>query len=101
MLTGGYRVLAHRPHGVPALVVDAANPRRFRHRRESRHPASSTTAGVWATCWAELEHRIGYSHLVNRFDPTKVHADPRSVARRDEVYAPQGVTGESIRVIGA
>src|SRR5262249_52856077 len=37
------------------------NPTRFRHRRKSRPPASLTTAGLWATCWAELEHRIGYS----------------------------------------
>jgi hypothetical protein len=49
---------------------------------------------------AELEHRIGYSHAMNWFDPTKAHAVPRSVAVRDEVYARQGFTGESIRVVG-
>jgi hypothetical protein len=37
---------------------------------------------------------------MNRFDPTKAHAVPRGVALRDEAYAPQGVTGESIRVVG-
>jgi hypothetical protein len=62
--------------------------------------ASPTTAGVLATCWAELEHRVGYSHVMDWFDPTKAHAVPRSVALRDQVYAPQGVTGESIRVVG-
>jgi hypothetical protein len=49
---------------------------------------------------AEMEHRIGYSRVMNRFDPTKAHAVPRSVALRDELYAPHGVTGESIRVVG-
>jgi hypothetical protein len=37
---------------------------------------------------------------MNRFDPTNAHAVPRSVALRDEVYVPYGVTGESIRVVG-
>jgi hypothetical protein len=37
---------------------------------------------------------------MNRFDPTKAHAVPRSVALRAEVYALHGVTGESIRVVG-
>jgi hypothetical protein len=37
---------------------------------------------------------------MNWFDHTKAHAVPCSVALRDEVYAPQGVTGESIRVVG-
>jgi hypothetical protein len=37
---------------------------------------------------------------MNRFEPTKALAVPRSVALRDEVYAPQGVPGESIRVVG-
>jgi hypothetical protein len=37
---------------------------------------------------------------MNWFDPIKAHAVPRVVALRDEVYAPQGVTGESIRVGG-
>jgi hypothetical protein len=46
------------------------------------------------------EHRIGYSDVKNRFDPTKPHAVPGSVALRDEVYAPQGVTGELTRVVG-
>jgi hypothetical protein len=45
-----------------------------------------------------LERRTGYSDVMNRFDPIKPHAIPRSVAVRDQVYAPQGVAGESIRV---
>jgi hypothetical protein len=36
---------------------------------------------------------------MNWFDPTKAHAVPRSVALRNHVYAPQGVTSESC-VIG-
>jgi hypothetical protein len=38
---------------------------------------------------------------MNRFDPTKAHAVPCGVALRDELYASQGVTGESIRVGGS
>jgi hypothetical protein len=38
---------------------------------------------------------------MNRLDPTKAHAVPPGVALRDEVYAAQGVTGESIRVVGS
>jgi hypothetical protein len=45
--------------------------------------------------------RIGYSQVMNWFDPTRAHAVSRSVVLRDEVYAPQGITGESIRVVGA
>jgi hypothetical protein len=37
---------------------------------------------------------------MNRFDRTKAHAVPRSVAIRDEVYTSPGVTGQSIRVVG-
>ena len=48
---------------------------------------------------AELGHRIGYPHVMNWVDPTKAHAVPHSVALRDQVYAPLGVTGESC-VIG-
>jgi hypothetical protein len=36
--------------------------------------------------------RIGYSHVMNRSNPTKAY-----VVLRDEAYVPQGVTGESIR----
>jgi hypothetical protein len=38
------------------------------------------------------------SDVMNRFDPTKAHSVPRSVALRNEVHAPQGITGESTRV---
>ncbi len=37
---------------------------------------------------------------MNWFDPGKAYAVRRSVALRDEMYGPQGVTGESIRVVG-
>lgn len=44
---------------------------------------------------------MSYAEVMTRFDPTKAHAVACSVALRDEVYAPQGVTGESIRVVGS
>lgn len=36
--------------------------------------------------FVDLEHRIGYSYVMNYFDATKCNADPRSVALSDEVY---------------
>jgi hypothetical protein len=45
--------------------------------------------------------RIGYSQMMNWFDPTKAHAVTRSVVLRDEAYAARDATGESIRVVGA
>jgi len=48
---------------------------------------------VSATGWATSYHRKptatidGYSHVMNRLDPTKAHAVPHSVALCDEVYA--------------
>jgi CubicO group peptidase (beta-lactamase class C family) len=41
--------------------------------------------------FVDLEHRIGYAYVMNRFDATKSNADPRSVALSDEVYAALGV----------
>jgi CubicO group peptidase (beta-lactamase class C family) len=41
--------------------------------------------------FVDLEHRIGYAYVMNRFDVTKANADPRSVALSDEVYAALGV----------
>ena len=41
--------------------------------------------------FVDLEHRIGYSYVMNRLDATKCHADPRSVALTNEVYAALGV----------
>jgi hypothetical protein len=38
---------------------------------------------------------------MNRFDPIKPHAVPRSAAVCDEGYAAQGIMGESIRVGGS
>ena len=42
--------------------------------------------------FVDLEHRIGYAYVMNRFDATKANADPRSVALSDEVYAALDVT---------
>jgi len=41
--------------------------------------------------FVDLEHRIGYAYVMNRYDATKANADPRSVALSDEVYAALGV----------
>ncbi|MEZ0364345.1 serine hydrolase domain-containing protein [Mycobacterium sp. pUA109] len=41
--------------------------------------------------FVDLEHRIGYAYVMNRFDATKANADPRSVALSSEVYAALGV----------
>jgi CubicO group peptidase (beta-lactamase class C family) len=41
--------------------------------------------------FVDLEYRIGYSYVMNWFDASKAHADPRSVALSDEVYAALGV----------
>ncbi len=42
--------------------------------------------------FVDLEHRIGYSCVMNNFDATMANADPRSVALSDEVYSALGVT---------
>lgn len=41
--------------------------------------------------FVDLEHRIGYAYVMNRFDATKANADPRSVALSSEIYAALGV----------
>jgi CubicO group peptidase (beta-lactamase class C family) len=41
--------------------------------------------------FVDLEHRIGYAYVANRFDATKSNADPRSLALSDEVYRALGV----------
>ncbi|GBG37510.1 serine hydrolase domain-containing protein [Mycobacterium montefiorense] len=41
--------------------------------------------------FVDLEHRIGYAYVANRFDATKSNADPRSLALSNEVYAVLGV----------
>ncbi|TVS84128.1 serine hydrolase domain-containing protein [Mycobacterium helveticum] len=41
--------------------------------------------------FVDLEHRIGYAYVMNRFDATKANADPRSVSLSNEVYATLGV----------
>ncbi|MGE2817754.1 serine hydrolase domain-containing protein [Mycobacterium heidelbergense] len=49
--------------------------------------------------FVDLEYRIGYSYVMNRFDATMAHADPRSVALSDEVYAALGVSANSIALV--
>ena len=44
--------------------------------------------------FVDLEHRIGYSYVMNNFDATKANADPRSGALSDEVYSALGVTSD-------
>ncbi|GBE65080.1 esterase [Mycobacterium sp. MFM001] len=41
--------------------------------------------------FVDLEHRIGYAYVMNRYDATKANADPRSVALSSEIYAALGV----------
>jgi CubicO group peptidase (beta-lactamase class C family) len=41
--------------------------------------------------FVDLEYRIGYAYVMNRFDATKANADPRSIALSNEVYAALGV----------
>lgn len=41
--------------------------------------------------FVDLEHRIGYAYVMNRYDATKANADPRSVALSNEIYAALGV----------
>jgi len=41
--------------------------------------------------FVDLEHRIGYAYVMNRYDATKANADPRSVALSDEIYTALGV----------
>ncbi|OBJ49026.1 serine hydrolase domain-containing protein [Mycobacterium sp. 1423905.2] len=45
--------------------------------------------------FVDLEHRIGYGYVMNRFDASKANADPRSVALSNEVYAVLGVEADS------
>jgi CubicO group peptidase (beta-lactamase class C family) len=41
--------------------------------------------------FVDLEHRIGYAYVPNRFDATKANADPRSLVLSNAVYAALGV----------
>lgn len=45
--------------------------------------------------FVDLEHRIGYAYVMNRFDHTQANADPRSVALSNEIYATLGVPARS------
>jgi CubicO group peptidase (beta-lactamase class C family) len=51
--------------------------------------------------FVDLEHRIGYAYVANRFDATKSNADPRSLALSSEVYAALGITPTSPRFSSA
>ena len=44
--------------------------------------------------FVDLEHRIGYAYVMNKFDATKCNADPRSVALSNEVYSALGVISD-------
>ncbi|MGV0835133.1 serine hydrolase domain-containing protein [Mycolicibacterium thermoresistibile] len=57
------------------------------NRRVFGHGGSGGSFG-----FVDLEHRIGYAYVMNNFDATKAHADPRSVALSDAVYSALGVT---------
>ncbi|MEV3904268.1 serine hydrolase domain-containing protein [Mycobacterium sp. NPDC050551] len=41
--------------------------------------------------FVDLEHRIGYSYVMNQFDATKASADPRSVSLINAVYETLGI----------
>lgn len=47
--------------------------------------------------FVDLEHRIGYAYVMNRFDHSKDHADPRSLALSEEIYAALGVVDDGPR----
>ncbi|RUP03662.1 MAG: class A beta-lactamase-related serine hydrolase [Mycobacterium sp.] len=61
--------------------INGPNPRMFGH---------GGLGGSFA--FVDLEHRIGYGYVSNRFDASKANADPRSVALSNEVYRALGVT---------
>jgi CubicO group peptidase (beta-lactamase class C family) len=66
--------------------VNGPNPRIFGH---------GGLGGSFA--FVDLEHRIAYAYVMNRFDHGKAHADPRSLALSDEIYAALGVVDEHPR----
>jgi len=61
--------------------VNGPNPRMFGH---------GGLGGSFG--FADLEHRIGYAYVMNRFNASKGNGDPRSLALSDEIYAALGVT---------
>jgi CubicO group peptidase (beta-lactamase class C family) len=60
--------------------VAGPNPRIFGH---------GGSGGSYA--FVDLEHRIGYSYVMNQFDATKASADPRSVSLINAVYDTLGI----------
>jgi CubicO group peptidase (beta-lactamase class C family) len=61
--------------------INGPNPRIFGH---------GGLGGSYA--FVDLEHRIGYAYVMNRFDAAKCNADPRSVALSNEIYAALDIT---------
>ncbi len=51
--------------------------------------------------YSEPERRIRYRVLMIQFGLTKPHTVSSNVALHHEAHAPQGVTDESIRAVGA
>src|ERR1700733_526336 len=79
----GPRVADHgwgRGYMLNQRCVNGPNPRIFGHGGLDR-----------SFGFVDLENRIGYAYVMNRFDATKANADPRSVALSDEIYAVLGV----------
>jgi CubicO group peptidase (beta-lactamase class C family) len=74
----GYMLNQRRPNG--------PNPRIFGH---------GGLGGSFG--FVDLEHRIGYAYVMNRFDHSKAHADPRSLVLSEEIYAALGVVDDGPR----
>jgi CubicO group peptidase (beta-lactamase class C family) len=68
--------------------VSGPNPKIFGH---------GGSGGSFA--FVDLEYRIGYAYVMNQFDASKAHADPRSVALSDEVYAALGVSADLTAIV--
>lgn len=52
--------------------------------------------------FVDLEQRIGYAYVMNRYDATKANADPRSLALSDAVYSALAVrTAPAVRTARA
>jgi CubicO group peptidase (beta-lactamase class C family) len=67
--------------------VNGPNPRIFGH---------GGLGGSFA--FVDLENRIGYAYVMNRFDHSKAHADPRSLFLSEEIYAALGVDDDRSRL---
>lgn len=67
--------------------INGPNPRIFGH---------GGTGGSFG--FVDVEHRIGYAYVMNRFDATEANADPRSLTLSNQVYAALGVTNSWLPV---